>query len=338
VLGCLAAGPVSRGSPFVTPLHVLIVNYRTAALALKAVASVMAQHDQLEGGRVLLIDNASGDGSVEQLRKGVLEAGWSDRVEVLPQPLNGGFAYGNNRGFDRLRESGDWGRAHVLLLNPDAQVMPGCLASLRRALVAHPRAGIIGAPLRDRHGEEHCSAHRLPSPLSELLSQASLGLLVRLLPAYDVSPPTGSGDTPCEWISGACFLIRAELAAQLGNMDEGYFLYFEEVDYCHRAAALGWTIVRADGPGIVHWEGSATGIGQTDRPRPAYWYDSRRRYLVKFHGRAGLLFADAMSLLGRALYLPRKWLRLGSAAGVDPVPPRYHWRMLTSDLKALLGR
>ena len=97
----------------------------------------------------------------------------------------------------------------------------------------------------------------------------------------------------------------------------------------------GWQTWMLDGPGIVHLEGASTGIVQTAKPRAGYWYDSRRRFLRRHYGTLGLLAADAFSLLGRALYLPRKWLKLGAAGGPDPQPLHYHRNLLRSDLKAL---
>jgi GT2 family glycosyltransferase len=291
---------------------------------------------------VLVVDNASGDGSAQQLQEAVAARAWGGWVEVLPQDRNGGFSFGNNRGFDRLRDLGEWGQSHVLLLNPDAQVQPGCLpqalAQLGQAR-PQPRVGIISVPIRNGEGEPDGSAHRWPSPLSELLSQAQLGLLKRWFPQHDVTPRAqfvGPYPFVCDWVSGAFFLIHADLAAQAGDMDEDYFLYFEEVDYCKRAAALGWQVMRLDGPGIVHLEGASTGIGQRARPRPAYWYNSRRRFFCKHYGLGGLLLADLFSLLGRALMAPRRWLGSRAARETPSPPLHYHRLMLAYDLKAVL--
>jgi N-acetylglucosaminyl-diphospho-decaprenol L-rhamnosyltransferase len=326
------------GPPVSPKTHVVIVNYRTADLAVQAVESVEAQRDLLGGGRVFLVDNASGDGSDLRLAEVIASRDWSPWVELLPQPLNGGFSYGNNRGFDRIRALGDFGRANLLLLNPDAQLLPGCLASALALLNRQPQAGIVSVPISDGHGVIESSAHQWPSPLSELVSQAHLGLLSKLLSRHDVSPARPAGDFSCDWVSGAFFLIRAEAAAQVGNMDEGYFLYFEEVDYCRQAVNAGWQVWMADGPGVVHFMGSSTGIAEAAKPRAAYWYDSRRRFLQRHYGTGGLIAADVLSLLGRAIYLPRKWLKLGSAQRPDQQPLKYHRLMVYHDLKALLSR
>ncbi len=324
--------------------HVLIVNYRTAALAAQAVASVLAHRASLgPRAQVLVIDNQSGDGSVEALRAAALEQAWPDTVHILPQPRNGGFAYGNNQGLRWLRQQGLLGNAHVLLLNPDAQLKEGCLSAALHTLTQRAQTGIVGVPIYGSTGEREGSAHHWPSPASELLSQAKLAALQRRWPWLDVTPAAqfapvhGVEGQPfvCHWVSGAFFLIHRDLLAELPEMDEGYFLYFEEVDYCRRAQNLGWQVVVAGAPGIVHHEGSSTGIQDIRRPRPGYWYDSRRRYLINHHGLSGLLLADLCSLVGRALFLPRKWLRLGAASRSDKLPREYHRRMLASDLQAL---
>jgi N-acetylglucosaminyl-diphospho-decaprenol L-rhamnosyltransferase len=317
---------------------VVIVNYRTADLAIAAVASIEAQRDQLAGGLVVVVDNCSGDGSAETLERQVATRGWQSWVRVVPQSRNGGFAFGVNQGIRWLRECLGADRWDVLLLNPDTQVHPGALRHALDAMQAHPEAGIVGCPIRLGEGQVDSSAHRWPTPASELLSQARLGLLDRLLPDHVVSPAPKDGTYLCDWVSGAFFLIRAETLEAIGLFDEGYFLYFEEVEYCRRARAAGWRCLMADGPGITHWEGASTGIADPHKPRPAYWFDSRRRFHVMHHGWLGLATADLFSIAGRALFVIRRWLRVGSATGHDDHPSGYHRMMLAGDLAAFRRR
>lgn len=319
-------------------LNVVIVNYRTADLALEAVASLEAQRQLMGGGRVLLVDNDSRDGSAQKLEQAVRARNWSDWVEVLPQDRNGGFSYGNNRGFDRLRELGDFGQSHVLLLNPDALVMPGCIESVLHQMDTHPKAGILTVRIKIPGDEFGSTAHYWPSPLSELLSQAKLNVLNRAFPRHNVCPRIPDGPVVCDWVSGSFFLIRAEVLSQLGNMDEGFFLYFEEIDFCRRASNAGWQMLIAEGPGAFHIEGAATGIADVKRRRPTYWFESRRRFYVKHYGVLGLLTADLMSLCGRALFMVRHLLKLGAAAKSDPLPARYHLDLLTTDLGGFFRR
>jgi GT2 family glycosyltransferase len=131
-------------------------------------------------------------------------------------------------------------------------------------------------------------------------------------------------------------MVRRRVLEEIGEMDEGFFLYFEEVDFCHRARRAGWDVWYGACGTIVHHEGASTGIKVEARRRPAYWFDSRRRFFVKTYGTHALLTADLLRLLGRMSYLLRRLLRLGRATRHDPTPPRFHLDMLVGDLRALL--
>src|SRR5262249_6671991 len=152
------------------------------------------------------------------------------------------------------------------------------------------------------------SAHNAPSPLGELEAGARLGPLSRALARFAVTPPPQWEAHACDWVSGAALIVRREVLERIGPMDDGYFLYFEEVDYCTRARRAGWEVWFVPQSRIVHLEGASTGIHQVERRRPRYWFDSRRRYFVKHHGVAGLLAADALWALGRASLAARRAL------------------------------
>jgi GT2 family glycosyltransferase len=317
------------------PVGAVLVNYRTAALAVAAIASLEGQRDDLRSGLVAVVDNDSGDDSLRVLREAIESRGWSSWVKLLPQARNGGFAYGVNQGVRGLRDHFGTAAFDLLLVNPDTEARPGAVRAMLECLDHHADVGIVGSPIELGDGSADSSAHRWPTPLSELVAQARLGALDRLLPDHVVSPPSPAGAARCDWVSGAFFLIRHEALTQVGDFDEGYFLYYEEVDYCRRARAAGWSCMVAAGPGITHWEGSSTGIAEAHKPRPRYWFDSRRRYLVTYYGWLGLAAADLLSITGRGLFVVRRWLKLGSAAGHDPHPRRYHRMMLAGDLVAL---
>jgi GT2 family glycosyltransferase len=131
-------------------------------------------------------------------------------------------------------------------------------------------------------------------------------------------------------------LIRTDVIRQVGLLDEGYFLYFEEVDFCHRARSAGWTVWYVPDSRVVHLEGASTGVTVTGRRRPAYWYDSRRRYFLKHFGKAGLVAADVLLTIGRASYLVRRALRLG-ASSASSDPRHFMKDLIGGDLRALLS-
>lgn len=315
-------------------VHIVIVNFRTADLVVECLRSLATQAGDLGGGQVSVIDNASGDGSVPKLTHAIEREGWSSWAQVMPQDRNGGFSFGNNAGIRSALASSKY-VDYVLLLNPDTIARPGAVKTLVDFMDAHPNVGIAGSLLENAAGGVDCSAHRNHSPLSELDTGARLGLIARLLERYVVSPPPRNEAHACDWVSGASMMIRREVFEQIGLMDEGYFLYFEEMDFCCQARTAGWSVWYLPGSRVVHLEGASTGIQVGAKRRAGYWYDSRRRFFIKHHGIAGLLLADTLWALGRMSYLFRRFFRLGSF-GVDNDPKWFMFDLLLGDLRALL--
>lgn len=317
-----------------TPIFVVIVNYRTGRLAVDCLASLEGQVDDLRGGRVIVADNQSGDDSLDVLAAAVAARSWSAWVEIVALPRNGGFGAGNNAGIARAREIAP-GFHSVILLNPDTLARAGLVAALAGHLDAVADAGIAGAAIESETGAAAVSAHAMPSPLGELEGSAELGLLSRLLSRYVVSPPPRGVSHACDWVSGACMAIRREVLDTVGLFDEGFFLYFEEVDLCRRAARAGWRCWFVAEARVVHFEGASTGIKAPRRPLPAYWFASRRRFFLKAHGAPGLLAADLLRGLGRASLLLRRSLGLGGKRSAGHEPLRVTRDAIVSDVRAL---
>ena len=318
------------------PVWVVIVNFRTPTLAIACLASIEGMVADLRGGRVVVVDNDSADGSAPQIGAAIRTRGWSEWVELLPMPRNGGFAYGNNAGLRYALER-DPQMGCAILLNPDTVVAPHAFQALLEYLESHPSIGIAGARIVNEHGLPEASAHRLPSPLGELENAAQFGPLSRMLSAHAVSPPVAAFAHPCDWVSGACMAIRREVLDAVGPLDEGYFLYFEEVDFCLRAKQAGWDCAFVPEACVTHLEGASTGIAVGRRRRPAYWYESRRRFFVKAYGPAGLLWADLLWAFGRCSLALRRALGLGGKAGADREPSHLAIDLLWGDLKAALS-
>jgi len=315
------------------PVWVIVVNYRTPALAIECLASIEAMVGDLRGGRVVVVDNDSADGSSAQIGAAIHRHAWHGWAEVLAMPRNGGFAYGNNAGL-RHAISSHPTLGCAILLNPDTVVAPGAIGSLLAYLDEHPKVGIAGARIVNEKGWPESSAHRLPSPLGELEDAAQFAPLSRVLHAHAVSPPIASAAHLCDWVSGACMAIRREVFDAVGPLDEGYFLYFEEVDYCLRAKRAGWHCAFVPEACVTHLEGASTGIAIGRRRRPGYWYASRRRFFVKAYGVLGLLWADTLWSIGRITLLARRVLRFGGRAGAEREPSRLALDLLWGDLKA----
>lgn len=314
-------------------IWIIIVNYRTAGLAIDCLRALSTQVVDLGGGRVVVVDNDSGDGSVEKLTAAIEREGWTGWAGVMPLDHNGGFAYGNNAGIRAALASADQ-VDYMMLLNPDTVVREGAVKALVGFMGSHPRAGIAGSLLENAHGGLESSAHRIHNPLSELDAGARLGWLSRLLHRYVVWGRPGTEAHQCDWVSGASMMVRREVIERMGPMDEGYFLYFEEADFCWRAKQAGWEVWYVPQSRVMHLEGAATGISAGAKRRAGYWYDSRRRFFVKHYGVAGLVLADMLWAAGRATYLLRCLLRLGVRA---QDPKWYMFDLLWGDLRAILS-
>jgi N-acetylglucosaminyl-diphospho-decaprenol L-rhamnosyltransferase len=282
-----------------------------------------------------VIDNASGNDSVADLVGTIVREGWSDWATVLPLDHNGGFSFGNNAGI-RFAHASPIGCDYIFLLNPDTLVRPNAVNALIRFMDLHPEVGIAGSRLENVEGGAECSAHRFHSPLSELLEGARLGVLNRLFSNYLLTPPLRDDAHLCDWVSGASMIIRREVFEDIGFLDEEYFLYFEEVDFCHRAKMAGWNIWYVPDSKVMHLEGAATEIKKSTKRRPIYWYNSRRRYLTINFGVMGLVLVDLLWSIGRMSYLARRFVGLG-ANGENRDPKWYMLDILWGDLRSILN-
>jgi GT2 family glycosyltransferase len=313
---------------------IIIVNYRTADLTIDCLRSLSAQLAALPGCRVIVVDNRSDDGSVERLTAAIEREGWSAWASVAPNDRNGGFAYGNNAGI-RLALSAPTPPDYLMLLNPDTIAHPEAIEACVSFLADHPDIGIVGSRLQDADGHFVASAHNAPSVLGELDAGARLGVLSRLLARHVVTPPQRPEAHECEWVSGASMMVRREVFDRIGVLDDGYFLYFEEVDFCCRARQAGWRVWYLPSSTVMHLEGAATGIRAVSR-RARYWYDSRRRFFVKHYGVGGLLLADLLWACGRLSYLLRRRLRLGAQQELAD-PKWFMADLLIGDLRSILS-
>lgn len=265
-------------------IAVVIVSYRTAAMVLAGLPALMSELAPCVRRRVVIVDNASPEGDGDRLAAGLTAGAFGEDVALIRSPLNGGFSAGNNLGFAALRAL-DWTPEAVLLLNPDAAVLPGALAEMLAVMDDQTKAGVVGAQLQNPDGTNRASAFNFPSAGTEFADATGLGVLIRRWPIV-VLPTKGS--VRVDWVTGASMMIRWETLAAIGDMDDGYFLYFEEVDYMRKAMVSGWETWTAPLSLVVHEPGGATGM-VASRPRsgqmPGYWFASWRRYFLKNHGR-----------------------------------------------------
>ena len=296
---------------------IVIVNYRSAGLTLDCLASLAAAEIR-PGRRVVVVENASGDDSAARLAAAVDAYGWGGWCRLLPLDRNLGFAGGNNAAL-RPALAGPQPPDSVLLLNPDTVVRPGAISALEDFLDSHPRVGLAGSRLEDPDGTPQRSAFRFPTVLSELEGGLRFGPVSQLLAPWVVAPPVSDRPHRTDWMAGASLLVRREVFDRIGLLDEGYFLYFEETDFCLRAARAGWPGWYVPASRVVHLVGQSSGVTDTKRPArrmPRYWFESRRRYFAVNHGRMYAALADAAYAAGFSLWRVRRWLQ--SKPDTDP--------------------
>lgn len=279
---------------------VVIVNYRTAELTLRALAALAVESRRPELTlQVIVVENASGDEA--RLREGI--APYASFARLLVSPVNGGFGAGNNLGVRSLLGDGVRPR-YVHFLNPDTVPREGAVLELVRFLEAHPRVGAAGSQFEDDDGTPWRMGFRFPSPLGELEGGACIGPISRLLDKHKTALPLGVEPVSVDWLAGASIMFRREVLEQLGGFDEAYFLYFEETDLCLRTKAAGWEIWYVPASKVMHIRGQSTGVTAINvKPKrlPRYWYESRRRYFVKNHGYGYAAVADLAYLAGNAI-------------------------------------
>ena len=167
----------------------------------------------------------------------------------------------------------------------------------------HPKVGIAGSCQEEPGGKPLHSVFRFPSPLSEFEGALKLGLVSRLLKRSITAPPISNEECEAEWLSGASIIVRREVFRDVGLLDEGYFTYFEDVDFCFNARKAGWLIWYVPASRVVHLVGQSTGLTIKKPKRlPSYSFEARRRYFLKNYGPLEAALADACHILGIALW------------------------------------
>lgn len=288
-------------------LLVVIVNYRTADLTIDCLKSLETEVKNLPGTQVVVVDNASGDNSVEKIQKAIDTYNWQPWLKLIPSDCNGGYAYGNNLGIRPALESTNPPQ-YVLLLNPDTIVRSGAIATLLKFMAENPQVGIAGSRLEDIDGTPQRSAFRFHTILSEFEGGIRLGIVSRILSKWRVAPEVSDVDCPTDWVAGASMLIRRQVFADVGLLDEEYFMYYEEVDFCLQAKRKGWSCWYVPESRVVHFVGQSSGVTNKKiipKRLPQYWFESRERYFIKNYGKFYTFVADLMWIIGFSLWKVR---------------------------------
>ncbi len=287
---------------------VVIINYRTPDLTRQCVESVAGSLEAADA-RIALVDNFSDDGSAEALQdwldRDLADKSWRARIHFVKSPTNTGFSGGNNLGFRALDAD------YYLLLNSDAYLRDGALQRLVSVFEAEDRVGAVGPRLEDPDSAAQVSCFRFFHPFSELIDGARTGVVSKLFSSFQIAQPLSDQRADYDWVSFACIMISRAAYEAAGPMDEGYFMYFEDADYCRALRAAGFRTVYAPEARAVHLRGGSSPVKKMHaalkRP-PAYYYASRARYFRKHFGVLGLVSANLLWLLGRVVAHARRLL------------------------------
>lgn len=250
-------------------LSVVIVNWNTRALLADCIVAVEREAAAIAHD-IWVVDNGSTDDSVAMLRRDF------PHVHLIDSKRNLGFAGANNLAMQRSA-----GR-YLLLLNTDAIVRPGAIQALLQLAEVAPRAGIIGAQLLNPDGSFQASHTNFPTLWQEFLILSTIGRRLRGYWYPSHGAEADKGPQRVDYVEGACLLVRRDALEEVGGLDEGYFMYAEEVDWCKRMAAAGWEVWYAPTAQVVHIGGASSVNRKTSRE--ADLYRSRVRYFRVHHG------------------------------------------------------
>ena len=255
-------------------LSIIIVSYNARADLERCLTS-LHEHPLSSSHEIVVVDNASNDGSADAARR------WPS-VRVIESGTNRGFAAANNIGI--RASAGDY----LLLLNSDTVVPAGAIDRLLAAFARHPDVGVAGPRLVDAAGRPELSFGPMIGPLAEFRQKQLIVGLAKQDPAISrrVEEMTRQEQWP-DWVSGACLLVRRADADAVGLLDERYFMYIEDVDFCAAIRALGRRVLFTPAAEIVHLKGrsvasAAVATEAAYRRSQIAFYEKHRPVLAPF--------------------------------------------------------
>ena len=297
-------------------LYIIIVSWNVRDLLRQCLASLAA--NPIEGMRqqVIVVDNASTDGTPDMVRREF------PATHLIANTTNRGFTGGNNDGLAFMAQSIAQQQAqstttepyYLFLLNPDTEVKPHALTRLAAFIAQHPKVGMVGPRLWYGNGSAQSSRRRFPTLRTAIFEAtwfqkyAPHGWMER----YYMRDTADDQVNAVDWLVGAAMFVRYEAYQQVGPLDERtFFMYSEEVDWCKRFKNAGWQIYYIPDAEVIHYEGQSS--KQVSTQRDIRFHSSKVRYFAKHHGRLQAAFL-------------RQWL-LG----------QYHWQIFLEAAKWLLG-
>ena len=292
--------PVSS-APF---LSVIIVSFNTRDMTLRCLQSVQKSLETADfASEILVVDNASKDGSADAIRAQF------PAVHVLESHENLGFGRANNLAMNAARGQ------FFLLLNSDAFPIGDAISRLCAFLKSQPQAAAAAPKILNEDGSLQRSVWDFPTPARSWFDNSGVGPLLRKLGfVRDFHAWNHDETREIPWAIGACLLVRREVFETLGGFDERFWMYAEETDWQKVWRDAGWKILFFPDAQITHLGG---GSGAGNSAVKAAFFDSYDLYLHKHHGKIGVFGARAAMIFGLLLRLPL-WFLMGAARPKNP--------------------
>lgn len=305
-------------------LSIVIVNWNVRELLRRCLSSVYRAMGASLKMEVIVVDNASSDGSVAMVREDF------PQVRLIANDENLGFTRGNNQAIAQSR-----GR-YMLLLNPDTEVVGNALSTMVRYMDAHPQVGALGPQLLNPDGSVQSSRRRFPTMATAFLESTVLQQWSpdnRVLRRYYVRERGDDEAQEVDWVVGACLLARRQAIEQVGLLDEDFFMYSEEMDWCRRFKEHGWQVVYLPTAQVIHHEARSS-----EQVKPLQHIQFQRSKVLYFRKHHGCWPAEVLRLFLLATYVYQllleslKWL-LGHKRPLRAERVRAYWQVLRSGLR-----
>jgi len=304
-------------------LSIIIVSWNVAALLKACLESIQRARNTPYTIEIIVVDSGSIDATLEMLRQDY------PQVKLLAQTENLGFTRCNNIGLAVAQ-----GR-HVMLLNPDTEVIDDALAQMIAYLNSNPTVGIVGPHTLNTDGTHQSTRRRFPNLALAFFESTWLQPFApkSLLDRYYVREVEDGATADVDWVQGSALMARREVYAQIGGLDEGYVMYSEEMDWCKRAKNAGWRVVYLGTAKIIHHGGKST--EQATARKHIHFQESKLRYFRKYHGwvRAHLLRAFLFLNYGWQIGLEGIKGLLGHKRSLRQERIRTYWQVMRSGLK-----
>jgi len=270
---------LTESNPKPVDLSIVIVSWNVADLLIDCLDSILQNAivqalpaDQQISFEVIVVDSASTDDTVQVIQQRY------PHVTLLAQTENVGFTRGNNIGLEAAT-----GR-HLLLLNPDTVVLGDALAEMVRYLDANPDVGIIGPHTLNTDGTVQSTQRRFPTVKLAYYESTWLQRYAPsdLLDEYYMNDMPVMGTYDVDWVQGSALMMRRAVYEEIGGMDEGFVMYSEELDLCHRAKNAGWRVIFLGTAQIIHHGGKSS--EQASARKHILFQQSKIRYFRKYYG------------------------------------------------------